>query len=112
MTPVDQDAMRRAIAAARAQGPGRDEQIAHMLATCPWEEVGRFAAYSSQYRALRLRPWEFPPCWMENERPLDDPNCHGLFAAWRLRMRLIEAGLSQWEPDPITALAAATKPAA
>jgi hypothetical protein len=110
---VDRDALKRAIGDARAQDPGRDKQISSMLATRPWFEVARFAAYCCQDRALRLRPWQSPPCWMGDDKPaVDNDDTHGDLRAWQLRRRLIEAGLSPYEPDPIAALEAATKPAA
>jgi hypothetical protein len=29
-------------------------------------EAGHLASYHCQYRALKLKPWEFPPVWMDN----------------------------------------------
>jgi len=42
--------------------------------------------------------------WAEEDRPRDDHPSAGKVAAWKLRRRLLKAGLSQWEPDPIRAL--------
>jgi hypothetical protein len=36
---------------------------------------------------------------------LDSPQRRGLFKAWEVRRRLLAAGLSAFEPDPIGALA-------
>jgi hypothetical protein len=62
-------------------------------------------ARRQQRRALRLKPWELPPCEVDEE-PDGDPTEIGLLRAWELRQRLIAAGLSVYEPDPIGALAA------
>jgi hypothetical protein len=74
-----------------------------------WEVVGRFAAYAAQDNALRLKPWEMPPCWIRDlaaslEVPPGDPR--GERRAAELLKRLLDAGLSRYEPNPIAALAA------
>ena len=55
MKRVDREALRRAIQLARSHDAGRKQQIDHMLKDRTWEEVGRFAAYCCQRRALRLQ---------------------------------------------------------
>ena len=62
MRRVDQDALRRALEMAKAQSPGRREQIDAKLADEPWENVAAFAASCCQSRNLHLKPWECPPC--------------------------------------------------
>ena len=47
MRRVDQDALRRALEMAKAQSPGRREQIDAKLADEPWENVAAFAASCS-----------------------------------------------------------------
>jgi hypothetical protein len=108
---VDRAALKRAIAMARAESPGRAKQIDAMLAERPWLDVAQFAAYSCQSDALHLKPWQYAPCWMGDKKPVNDPQQHGLLAAWDLRRRLLAVGLSRYEPDPVAALTAA-KPAA
>jgi hypothetical protein len=44
---------------------------------------------------------------MDDDRPRDDHSLAGKVAAWELRRRLIKAGLSEFEPDPVAALEAA-----
>ena len=87
----------------------RARQIADKLASEPWEDVGEFASYSAQCRALRLRPWQFPPCWIDDiPAALNDPEPHrGLRTAGELLQRMLAAGLSRYEPDPLKALEAA-----
>jgi hypothetical protein len=77
----------------------------------PWLEVAEFAAYRCQVRALALKPWQSPPCWLGDNRPADDGDGRGLVDAWELRRRLVASGLSMYEPDPPGALAAIEAPA-
>jgi hypothetical protein len=69
MRRVDQDALRRALAMAKAESPGRREQLEAKLADEPWLEVAMFAAYVCQTRSLRLHPWECPPSHTDVGRP-------------------------------------------
>jgi hypothetical protein len=74
-----------------------------------FEEVGRFAAYHCQCRILRLKPWETAPCDAGPHLHPDATDTHGYGAAAELLERMLAAGLSRWEPDPIGALEAAEK---
>jgi hypothetical protein len=71
----------------------------------PWSEIGRHAAGICQSNALSLKPWQVAPCDAE---PGDidavgfEHRCTG--AASALVGRLLSAGLSRFEPDPIGAL--------
>jgi hypothetical protein len=58
----DMDALRRCLELAMQESPGRAEQVQSMLEDEPWEQVATFAAYVVQANALRLDPWETPPC--------------------------------------------------
>jgi hypothetical protein len=107
---VDREALERAIALRRAAGGVDALQTQRMLKEDPWLEAAQFAAYACQDDALRLKPWQPAPCWMGDERPVDDFAGAGRVAAWELRRRLIANGLSQFEPDPITALHAIEAP--
>jgi hypothetical protein len=112
MNRKDREALKRALRVTQAE-PGRGEQIKAMRADGEsWESVAEFCAYHQQMRRLSLRPWEYPPCWMTDQRPLADPNKYGLLAAWQLRQRLLAGGLSAFEPDPLTALSRLETPAA
>lgn len=104
MRRVDREALTRAIKLARASDPRRNAQIAAKLKTEPWLEVATFAAYCCQTERLNLRSWQPPPCWMGDDKPVDDCPTAGRVAAWTLRRRLIAAGLSKFEPDPPAAL--------
>jgi hypothetical protein len=99
MRRVDREALRRALRTLKAKEPDRRHQLKG-----DWEEVAKFAAYSLQCDALNLKPWQSPPMHMEDDRPRDESPVAGRVAAWELRRRLIAAGLSVFEPDPIRAL--------
>jgi hypothetical protein len=93
---VDRDALRRALQLVRAESPGRAAQIADKLKDEPWGQVAEFAAYCCQCDALELKPWQDPPMYAEI-RP--DPD------ALAMLVKLLGAGLSRYEPDPVAALA-------
>jgi hypothetical protein len=44
---------------------------------------------------------------MGDDKPRDESPVAGRVAAWELRRRLLAAGLSVYEPDPLNALATA-----
>jgi hypothetical protein len=66
-----------------------------MLAHEPWEDVAKFAAACAQSRALKLLPWEMPPCGGDSKHH-PDPAAH--------RQQMLDAGVSRWHPDPMQAL--------
>ncbi len=92
LTEADFDAMTRAIAAARRESRGRARQIDDKLRTEPWEDVARFCAFSAQIESLHLQPWESTVVYADSAE------------SRALLKRLIDAGLSKFEPDPIAAL--------
>jgi hypothetical protein len=106
LSRTDRDAMRRAIEIVRRESFMSREQIDAKLCTEPWEEVGRFAAYAAQCTALKLRPWQAPPCHTRGftDRPSDSYGNRP--TEMKLRDDLLAAGLSLLEPDPEGALAA------
>jgi hypothetical protein len=113
MRKRDRDALERAIAMAGRLEPGRSEQLNHMLADGrPWREVAEFAAYCAQCITLRLRPWESPPAWVGDLRATlaagDDGGSE--YRAAQLLQRMLAAGISKYEPDPVGALERAKEP--
>jgi hypothetical protein len=92
ITDTDRDAMTRAIAAAHRESSTRARQIDAKLRIEPWEDVGRFAAFSAQIESLHLMPWESTVVYA------DSPEAHALLR------RLKAAGLSRYELDPLGAL--------
>jgi len=113
LCPVDREALERAIEIVRTRKtPADRQQIERMLREDPWEEVGRFAAYSCQCDVLRLKLWQPPPVWVrdiEATLAAGDDGVYGYFQAAKLLRRLLAAGLSHFEPDPIAALEAAER---
>jgi hypothetical protein len=107
---VDFDALRRAMDLAM-RNPNRAEQLKAKLKTASWREVAEFAAYCCQIETLHLRPWEEAPC----HAVIVEPDGRGRMREMRdpkagaLMDRLLAAGLSQWEPDPLGALAKVKK---
>jgi len=117
MRRIDRDALARCIETMRnSANPADREQIEDKLKAEPWIEAAELAAYSWQFDALRLKPWQSPPCWVD---PRDikatlSAGDHGVgrhYATAKLLQRLLAAGLSRYEPDPIAALERA-RPAA
>src|SRR6478672_6805926 len=105
MDEIDKEALTRALELTKAE-PDRAEQIESMLKDRSWEEVAQFAAYHQQCKNLRLKPGETPPC--HGAVNLAEPGTgadESFPAANRLLQRMMDSGLSQWEPDPERALA-------
>jgi hypothetical protein len=94
---VDREALKRALALLRNDPEYRCDQIADKLKDQPWEDVAHFCAYCCQIDNLGLRPWQDPP--MHAELSPDQPD------ALTLLVKLVGAGLSRFEPDPVAALA-------
>jgi len=105
MDEIDKEALTRAIELSKAE-PERAEQIESMLKDRSWEEVAQFAAKHQQCKNLQLKPGEIPPCHgaVNLAAPGTDAD-QSFSSANRLLQRLLDAGLSQWEPDPEAALA-------
>jgi hypothetical protein len=75
-----------------------------------WEDIGRHAASVCQCRALGLDPWEVAPCEAEpNQGDMPGYEHRHRAVASALVGRLLAAGRSRFEPDPIGTLAEAEK---
>ncbi|MBR0746199.1 hypothetical protein JQ582_19900 [Bradyrhizobium japonicum] len=115
LSEADRDALKRALDAARRESPARAKQIDAMLrdSSRSWEEVAKFAASCVQTGNLGLMPWQPPPCEIANiEAALaatDDEPRRGRNAAATLLQRMLDAGVSKFEPDPMAALADAER---
>jgi hypothetical protein len=106
--------MRRALSILRGRGGEDQRQIEQMLSERGFAEAGPFAAYSLQCSRLALKPWMAPPCHAheEVERADYDDSYGNRRVEVELLKRLLYAGLSRWEPDPIEALERVEEPAA
>jgi hypothetical protein len=105
LEPKDRAALEQAWIIAR-RDPDRAEQLDGMLKSeKSWFKVATFAAGSVQHKTLRLKVWQLPPCECWEHDP-DERDKDGQ----RLLRRMLAAGLSRFEPDPLAALAARTDP--
>jgi hypothetical protein len=98
--PTDLAALARALDIAR-KNPKETARINGMLAekgSDDWLELARAAAYSCQMEALKLPPWRSPPMFAHIEQPRKDES------AAELLSRMLNAGLSRYESDPVGAL--------
>jgi hypothetical protein len=104
--PIDLAALKMAFDQCRASDKRRAKQLEEMAEERGWIEAAEFAAYNRQIATMRLRPWQEPPCF------IDDPNEPkiGEEIAARLLRRMLKAGISRWHPDPIRALEAVEAP--
>lgn len=114
LTPLDLAALRLAVDMTLHEhdDPGRIEQVQSMLddGDHSWVEVALFCAYHQQMRSLHLKPWCDPPCWVDPEKmppPSRNPIARDDRAAVRLTRRMIKLGISEFHPDPMTAIAEA-----
>ena len=105
LSPADMDALTRAVAEQRARGGERQRQIEAMLASKTWLETAKFAAYSLQILHLGIKPWEVVPCDTAPDAvdTLGYEKRH-VGSAARIVRRLLVAGLSRYEGDPLGAL--------
>jgi hypothetical protein len=106
LSDVDRAALALAIEIVRNENAASRAQIDDKLQCEPWFAVAAFCAYGAQSTAPNLKPWEcWPPCTVEpddtDERGLEHRRI-GKSAA--LLRRMLAAGLSRYEPDPINAL--------
>jgi hypothetical protein len=104
MKQIDRAAMQLAIDQMRAEGGNARAQIEDKLATESFAEAGQTAAYHGQCKALRLRPWQPPPMYAQPRADGPDDGIMGHRAAELLLQRMLAAGLSRFEPDPLKAI--------
>jgi hypothetical protein len=114
---IDREALERCIEIMRAsKEPSDRKQIERTLDEDGWQKAADSAVYHCQMNALRLRPWQSPPCWIDSRdiKPIitrGDDGVTGDYAAAKLLQRMLAHGLSRWEPDPVAALAKSPPPA-
>jgi hypothetical protein len=114
----DTKARELAIATVRGRGRAEAERIDQEIAERGFMSAGRSATYRCQYDALRLKPWQSPPCWIDRNEidaiiARGDDGVLGDYAAAKLLRRMLAANVSQFHPDPERALReVAKKPAA
>ena len=69
---VDRDALTRAMEICAKRDRLFAEHLESKLKDEPWREVAEFAAYSCQIESLSLRPWQSPPCHVDEDA--DEPD--------------------------------------
>jgi hypothetical protein len=114
LTEADLEALTRALATARRMEEKR-AVIERELAKEGFLEAASTAAYVCQNRALELKPWEWPVCWLKTANPdalllglkqarPDGKDLNGQRRATLLLRKLLRLGLSRFEPDPLQAI--------
>jgi hypothetical protein len=107
LAPVDRVALECCLEIAMKEDTVTRRQLQVMLTDRPWTEVATFASYCCQSHALNLKPWEYPPCWADDDEANPDgrsPMCKTKEAR-ALLLRMLAAGISRYDPDPMAALA-------
>jgi hypothetical protein len=79
--------------------PGRPDQVRTFVHEDGFEYAAKFCSSLLQRRHLQLRPWQRPPCRSE---PHDGSEGGQLLA------RMLAAGVSRYEPNPLAALEGAS----
>jgi hypothetical protein len=115
MSDLDKAACERAIAMMQAEPAGSHGRVlidALLARGGSFEEIGKTAAFHCQSQNLRLKPWQPPP--MEVTPRVDgvDDGNMGWHRAQQLAYRLLAAGLSKYEPDPVATLERAERESA
>jgi hypothetical protein len=97
---TDMKALNLAFARFYSGGKAQADQLDWMVKDQGWLKAAMFAASCCQRDALRLKPWQSPPCWVADE---NEPRV-GEEDAARLLRRMLKAGISEFHPDPMAAL--------
>ena len=113
LDPVDAEAFTRAIELHRGMSQENAEQVDHWLKRDGWLQAARYCVANCQKSLIRPKLWLELPMYIE---PSDiegiiarGPDRGGEYAAARMLRRMLKAGLSRYEPQPIEALAAAKR---
>jgi hypothetical protein len=69
LTEADHEALERALATAQGESEDERKRFDWMLTEKGWRWAAETAAYVRQSAALKLRPWEPPPCWIRDVPP-------------------------------------------
>ena len=112
---VDCDALDRALALTLAEpDQSRVEQVRWIQAERGWWKAASFCSYHRQCDHLNLKPWEFPPCWIdpaaiETILAQGSPQ-NSKSGGAKLLKRMLARSVSQFDPTPLESIAAAGKP--
>jgi hypothetical protein len=105
LTDLDRDALARCIPIARRIEPIISRAIDTILARDGWEEAAAYACFYCQVMSLGLMPFETPPAQMNLAAGLNLPfnSKNREREGAELLKRMIAAGVSRYEPDPVRA---------
>lgn len=109
LSELDRQALERAVAIERARSEASRDQIERKLKSEPWLRVAVYCAEHCQEISLHLEPWEYlPPCAVEvNEVDAPGFEHQGVTKSAALLRRMLAAGVSRFDPDPLAAIEAA-----
>jgi hypothetical protein len=106
MNRKDSEALELALEQTLAEkDQSRVEQVRSMLERRTRLAVSQFCSFHRQIAALRLTPWQLPPCLGDYDGAPGGRDEQ----AWRLLKRMRKAGVSRWHPSPLEAVEAAEK---
>ena len=115
---IDREALSRALEIVRnrpeKEDPGRREQVDHLMKHEGWFTAADFCCYCCQSELIRPRLWQpipadIDPADIETILARGDDGLGGEYAAARVLKRMLRAGLSRYEPEPLKALAEAKR---
>ena len=116
LSRIDREALERAIEIVRNRknDPGRREQVDHLMKHEGWFTAADFCCYCCQSELIRPRLWQpipadIDPADIETILARGDDGLGGEYAAARVLKRMLRAGLSRYEPEPLKALAEAKR---
>ena len=118
LSRIDREALSRALEIVRnrpeKEDPGRREQVDHLMKHEGWFTVADFCCYCCQSELIRPRLWQpipadIDPADIETILARGDDGLGGEYAAARVLRRMLRAGLSRYEPEPLKALAEAKR---
>jgi hypothetical protein len=108
LSKVDREALERALALDPDRDPSDDPPADRERDPLEWYRAAKSASYALQCNVLHPKPWQPVPANDYVSVTDDDDESGpvmGRAAAAELLRRLLAAGLSRYEPDPINALA-------
>src|SRR6516162_10848102 len=111
LSEVDREALERCLKIARAD-PEERETIDRIMREDGWYRAADFACYHCQMSLVRPRLWQPLPMDIqdiEGTLAKGDDGLGGSYRAALLLRRMLRAGLSRYEPDPVRALDAAKR---
>jgi hypothetical protein len=109
LSKTDRAALELALEQMQAEGPEPAEQLEWKEAHFGWFDAATLAVYHCQRKALNLKPWESPPCWIDDpDEVMAKPMNHrGEHQAAKLLRTMLDFGISSYHPDPVAAIEAA-----